>query len=348
MNRGLQEHVRALRFYAEHLSIRKTDVDELEQSKKQLKDLRELIRRWQSMGDPVPESLKTQVAKWEAEIGRLAGCSEAGHVYEEVLAIVDLLGRRCRRQPQKDLLKLIREREKKTTPAESYRAAIVQILEESGGSAEMRNVRDRIEQRFRKRFTQADLDLLPGREYVRWEGNVYAQVRKMRQERVLLRRGGSTLILAGRGKETGRPGRHQSQRLQWTRASSRQDRFDLKLMNPEVLDVAHCKQILREVETRDGRNPPHFSTDADREFRRWLDDLDSPLREQAYARLSNWFLTHKDDCKSSPLAEAARELWNALFCAEPGDRLTSPEAGHKMLPEKFDRWWSKQSACQSR
>jgi hypothetical protein len=142
--------------------------------------------------------------------------------------------------------------------------------------------------------------------------------------------------------------RQDAPRLRWARASLREGCFDLELTNPEALDANHVGQLLKAVQTEDGVNPPHFNTDAGGEFERWLANLHTPLREQAYARLSNWFLTEKADCRGSPLAQTALELWRALFCAEPGKRLTHPKKDHKILPEEFDLWWSKQLDCQNR
>jgi len=136
-------------------------------------------------------------------------------------------------------------------------------------------------------------------------------------------------------------GQLNPERLRWERASG----FDLKLVEPKALDTALCGQLLDAVQTADGGNPRHFSADAAQEFQRWLDNLDTPLREQAYARLSNWFLTDKPDCRESPLAQAALQLWNTLFCAVPDIRLTLPKRDHKILPERFALWWPKQLDC---
>jgi len=138
------------------------------------------------------------------------------------------------------------------------------------------------------------------------------------------------------------------QRLRWERASLREDCFDLELANPRAFDANRCEELLEAVRTEDGVHPPHFNTDASNEFQRWLNNLNTPLREQAYARLSNWFLTDKEHCRNSPLAQAGLELWNALFCARPDIRLTNPKRDDKILPERFALWWSKQLDCQNR
>lgn len=159
------------------------------------------------------------------------------------------------------------------------------------------------------------------------------------REALLARRSPRTsLKLVTRDKGMSRREQQGSKRLQWKRPARRKDCFDLILMNPGVLDVARCRQLLEVVQS-------HFDTDASREFQRWLGNLDTPLGEQAYARLSNWFLT---DEEHSPLAEAARELWRDLFCAIPDRRLTDPNRDYKILRERLRLWWSKQWDCQNR
>ncbi len=135
--------------------------------------------------------------------------------------------------------------------------------------------------------------------------------------------------------------------LRWERAFLREDCFDLRLVEPEALDIGLCRQLLDAVETADGINPSHFNADAGGEFQRWISNPSTPLRAQAYARLSNWFLTDKPDCRQSPLAQAASQPWNALFRVKPDIRLTLPKRNHKILPERFDLWWAKQLHCQN-
>lgn len=137
-----------------------------------------------------------------------------------------------------------------------------------------------------------------------------------------------------------------SEGLQWEGASKFPDRFDLRLKNPENLDVDSFRQLFEAVEKADGVWPRHFNTDAGKEFRRWLSDLNTPLQEQAYARLSNWFKTDKEYCRNSPLGQTAKEFWKAMFCAVPERRLTHPKRNYKILSDEFELWWDKQLKCQ--
>jgi len=134
----------------------------------------------------------------------------------------------------------------------------------------------------------------------------------------------------------------------WERASMLEDCFDLQLTNPAGLDIDRCRQLVEALDEKDGIHPPHFNKDASKEFHRWLSNLNTPLREQAYARLSNWFLTDKEFCRNSPLGQVALELWNTLFCSKPDIRLTNPKRDHKILRERFVLWWPSQLDCQKK
>ncbi len=124
--------------------------------------------------------------------------------------------------------------------------------------------------------------------------------------------------------------------------------FDLKLMNPDAVHNDEIKKlnnefkIVKETESW-GR---YFCTKAVEEFDRWLENMHTPLKEQAYARLSNWFLCDKEFIRKTDLAKAALQFWYALFCSKPDRRLTSPKKDHKILKEEFDLWWPKQQKCQ--
>jgi len=142
----------------------------------------------------------------------------------------------------------------------------------------------------------------------------------------------------------GEPNEHS--RLRWSRAQLQSNRFDLQLKNPEALDTEHIRTLLQAVETADGKNPGGFNDDAAKEFRGWLDTRDRPLLEQAYALLSNWFLTDRECCRDSERGHAAMQMWDALFCARPEKRLTDPRRNYKILPEEFALWWPRQQACQ--
>ena len=131
-------------------------------------------------------------------------------------------------------------------------------------------------------------------------------------------------------------------KLKWKRVD---DSYDLELVNPEITSTRVLKKLLVVVEDIEswGR---HFNQEASSEFNRWLQNLDTPLKEQAYARLSNWFLCDMKFIRETDLGIASGYFWDALFCTRPKKRLTKPERDHKILREEFALWWPKQLRCQ--
>ena len=87
--------------------------------------------------------------------------------------------------------------------------------------------------------------------------------------------------------------------------------FDLQLKNPDMVHNNEIKKlnkyfkIVKETESW-GR---YFCKEAIDEFERWLKTMRTPLKEQSYARLSNWFLTSPKFIRKSPLGIAALEFW---------------------------------------
>jgi len=348
MNEDLQNCIEKLKVYAERAVFNKDDLEKLEERITQLQVTRESILEYEKKGVPVPKGVRDEEEKLVAEIDKLTGGSEFGEVYKALLPIAVRLGRVCQRPLQKDLRETIIKDNKDITPPRVFRGLVIQFLKESGGSASLSDVMHQIEQSLQGHFTGPDRDLLPGKKRCRSQDNVLREIRQMKRERILTRRGGSTLILASHDREVTEGKQQGSQRLRWKRASCRDDCFDLELTNPEALDVDRCRQLLEAVTTEDGIRPPYFNKDASKEFHRWLSNLDTPLQEQAYARLSNWFLTDKEFCRNSPLGQSALELWNTLFCAKPDIRLTNPKKDYKILRERFDLWWPSQLDCQKK
>jgi hypothetical protein len=124
--------------------------------------------------------------------------------------------------------------------------------------------------------------------------------------------------------------------------------FDLKLLNPETISTDVQKEIKKRLKIVKNTKSwgRHFNQEASSEFNRWLHNLDTPLKEQAYARLSNWFLCDRKFIRETDLGIASGYFWDALFCIRPEKRLTKPERDHKILPEEFALWWPKQLRCQ--
>lgn len=135
------------------------------------------------------------------------------------------------------------------------------------------------------------------------------------------------------------------ERLRWERVGSR---YDLRLVNPKTVtgDVKENLERLFETISETESWGRYFCGVACAEFRRWLAHMDTPLQEQAYARLSNWFLCDLKWVPETPLGVACGKFWDALFCARPEDRLTAPEDDHRILSNEFALWWPRQQACQ--
>jgi len=123
------------------------------------------------------------------------------------------------------------------------------------------------------------------------------------------------------------------------RFPSSANNFDLCLANPQALDLARMKELLRSILVRKHRGLT-LSSRAAQEFQRWFDLPNTPLKSDAYVLLSNWFLTQSGD-RQSIIANLCENLWDALFPCRPMSRLSSPEPGrnHLMIPAEFERFW---------
>lgn len=342
MRRDVTDALGVLTAYVDQCAVEITRIGDLEQKKAQLEEVRRFKERLKKKGLPISLHLKAEEQELERAVVESDKKSDIHRTYEALLEIAVRLGRACGLRLHEDLRQAIGRHDSHITSAPALRDMIVRLLEELGGAASRSAVMYRIEQKLQGRFKAADLDVLPGKKQCRWRDNLSREIRKMQDQQVLMKQNRNILKLKTSNRQIHSPPRSGAQRPQWRRASVHEDRFDLELMNPEAIHLAGYRELLNTVLAADGGNPSHFNKDASREFQRWLDAPNTPLREQAYARLSNWFLTDKEDNRSSSLAGAASNLWDALFCIKPVKRLTNPKANHKILPERFDLWWSKQ------
>jgi hypothetical protein len=128
--------------------------------------------------------------------------------------------------------------------------------------------------------------------------------------------------------------------MKWTRRFSHStNNFDLVLSTPEQLDSKQMNALLDAIMAEAHRGLS-LSSRASSEFQRWFDHPDTPLKSEAYVRLSNWFMTQSGD-RHSTVASRCEDLWDALFPCRPMERLSSPEPGrnHVMLPGEFQSFW---------
>ncbi len=117
--------------------------------------------------------------------------------------------------------------------------------------------------------------------------------------------------------------------------------YDLRVKNPETVDIAHLRKLLAEVEVSSAnwRKNMCFNQRASKAFREWFRVPSGSLHAYAYCLLSNWFLTSLDFVRESPRGKAALKLWKAMFCDVPEKRLTDPKRNDVILPEVFNLWW---------
>ena len=132
------------------------------------------------------------------------------------------------------------------------------------------------------------------------------------------------------------------EKFKWERVG---ESYDLKLLNPEITSPGVLEKLFAIAEGIESCGK-HLHRDSSNEFNRWFQNMDTPLKEQAYARLSNWFLCDMPFIPKSDLGLASRYFWDTLFCSKPEKRLTDPKKDHKVLPERFDLWWPNQQKCQ--
>jgi hypothetical protein len=134
--------------------------------------------------------------------------------------------------------------------------------------------------------------------------------------------------------------------LAWKRILQPEDEYALVLTNPEDVDVVRLKRLFDQVKNVTGGRGRSFSTQATKAFEQWLNGVESPLPSQAYARLSNWFLTDATVDRESSLGERSGLFWDALFSVRPAKRLTPPKDNSQIVDIAFLSWWKRQEASQ--
>lgn len=131
--------------------------------------------------------------------------------------------------------------------------------------------------------------------------------------------------------------------LVWRRSPWLEDRYALSLVNPEDADLVRLTSLLAKVNAARGGDEQAFSEEAAAGFEQWFRGVRNPLASQAYARLSDWFLTNDEEDRKSPLAGRCAVLWDALFSARPPKRLTRTDCNAAIIPVRFDIWWHRQT-----
>lgn len=126
------------------------------------------------------------------------------------------------------------------------------------------------------------------------------------------------------------------QRPRWKRASP--DSYDLVLEVPGNLDPVNLGHLFEAFVSTEHSAQPGINEYIRGDFAAWVKEPTGVLTSPAYVTLSNWFLSNPP-YSGSTRAKAAEDLWDFLFLCRPEERLSSPSANHKLLPEDFDKWW---------
>jgi hypothetical protein len=115
--------------------------------------------------------------------------------------------------------------------------------------------------------------------------------------------------------------------------------FDLVSINPEDMDFDRMNELLTGILGESHRGLT-LSSRATKEFQRWFNHPETPLKSDAYVLLSNWFMTQSGD-RHSLVASRCEALWDTLFPIRPAERLSSPKPGqnHVMIPTEFESFW---------
>ncbi len=124
--------------------------------------------------------------------------------------------------------------------------------------------------------------------------------------------------------------------------------YDLKVKNPENLDVNKFRELLKKVKLPTPDLKINFSKLATKLVNEWFDNLaEKSFAEAAYCLLSNWPLSGRKAASESSRSVAIWQLWDELFCARPERRLTNWRiSGSKVIPDEINFWWQKQKGCQ--
>jgi len=175
---NIEDHVEALKTFAEQATGDGHDIGDLKIKKAQLQAVQRTIRQLERKNIPVPDGLNEEKLALATAVGELEKDSGTDQVYEALLDVVEQLGRACGRRPHHELYMRMREWKQQATPPDVLRKEITRALEELDGSGREREVMAKIEARLKGRFTDADLERPKGNR-TRWQTNVRRERRRM-------------------------------------------------------------------------------------------------------------------------------------------------------------------------
>jgi hypothetical protein len=179
------KHVAALRGYAAKAKDEPPESKELTVKKAQLAGVQRLILQFGRRGVPVPRALNDERLRLAAEVKEFEqGKGSCRAVYEALLDVVEALGRVCHRRPRHDLAVRDKARGQQAAPPEDLRQAIIEALQELGGSGRDRDVMARIENLLKSKLTDADREQPQGKR-ARWQTNARKERRRMLKDGLL-------------------------------------------------------------------------------------------------------------------------------------------------------------------
>ena len=141
---NIEDHVEALKAFAEQATGDGHDVGDLKVKKAQLQAVQRTIRQLERKNIPVPDGLNEEKLTLATAVGELEKDSGTDQVYETLLDIVEQLGRACGRRPHHELYMRMREWKRQATPPDVLRKEITRALEELGGGGQPAATRPRI------------------------------------------------------------------------------------------------------------------------------------------------------------------------------------------------------------
>ena len=158
---------------------------EIEIGVKQLEAIQKTIERMEKGGLPIPDDLRHLRMNLAAETAkRDDAASLLSSIREEVIPLLPLLGLKFTRRSSARSSRGSRLPPGQLTPSSALRQAIIEALEQMGGSGQVRDVLTRVYDSLKDHFTAADLSTSKSGE-VRWRNRCQWERFRMVQEGLL-------------------------------------------------------------------------------------------------------------------------------------------------------------------
>jgi len=177
-------HLAALRELIESAS-RTLDDPEIEVKVKQLKAIQKTIERMEKGGVPIPDDLRHLRMNLAAQTAKSDNATRLlSYIRDEVALLLPFLGLKVGGKSPARSSRVYRLRRGQLTPQSVLRKAIIEGLEQMGGSGQVRDVLSRVYDSLKERFTAADLSRNKSGD-VRWRNRCQWERFQMIQEGLL-------------------------------------------------------------------------------------------------------------------------------------------------------------------